>query len=393
MKITEIETFQLGDVGRKSSTKWASNMIVVRVVTSSGIVGYGEAVPTLRNQSVIQSIKQVARFYLGKDPLNFEANRHEWHRHDFYLPISFESTTAASALDVACWDIAGRHFGATVSQLLGGSFRKSVRLYANGWYEGCSNPEQFAERAKAVAAAGYTALKLDPFGAYYDWIDEMGLKKARETVMAVRDATRGKLDILIEHHGRFNPTSAIMIAERLLDLDPLFMEEPIHPENLEGLKKYRLSVKARVALGERVLTKEQVVHLLANNLTDFLQPDITNVGGVTEARKICGLAEAFGVEVAFHNAFGPIQTAVTLQMDAAMPNFLIQESFYDLFPKWKLNLVKNQLKIEHGKAAVPSRPGIGVEIDERILARNKTEVEAGLDPDEPVWVVKDTWKA
>jgi L-alanine-DL-glutamate epimerase-like enolase superfamily enzyme len=392
LKITNADIYQLGERTASGSATWAANSILVKLTTSDGQVGYGEAVPTLRVQPVIQSLREVARVYVGKDPLNVERNFHEMHKHDFYMPISFESTTAVSAFDIACWDIIGKHFGAPIHQLIGGSMRTKVRLYSNGWYDDCVTPEQFGTRAKKFARMGYTALKFDPFGAYYDWIDEKGLKFAYQRVKAVRDSTGGKLDLLIEHHGRFNPNSAIAIAKRLREFDPLFMEEPIHPDNLEGLRKYRAATDVRVALGERLLTKEKVLYVLSNNLTDFIQPDITNTGGVTQTRKVAAIAEAFGVEIAFHNAFGPIQNAVTIQVDAAIPNFLIQESFYDCFPVWKKQLVKDQSKIENGYAAVPTRPGLGVEVDERVLEEHKAEGQEYFNPNEPVWVVKNTWE-
>jgi L-alanine-DL-glutamate epimerase-like enolase superfamily enzyme len=391
LKISNIDIYQLGEPSAGGAT-WAGNSIILKLTTSTGLVGYGEAVPTLRVQPVIQSLQEVARVYRDKDPLNVEANAHEWHKHDFYLPVSFESTTALSAFDIACWDIIGKQFGAPLHQLTGGSIRTQVRVYANGWYDSCVSPQEFGERAAKYAKMGYTALKFDPFGSYYDYIDEKGLDLAYSRVKAVRDYTDGKVSLLIEHHGRFNPNSAIMIANKLQDLDPLFMEEPIHPDNLEGYRKYRAATKARVALGERLLTKEQVLHVLSNNLTDFLQADITNIGGVTVARKACAIAEAYGVEMAFHNAFGPIQNAVTIQLDSSIPNFLIQESFWDAFPDWKRKLVKGQGAVSSGHAQVPTRPGLGVEIDERVLQEHKASGQEYFNPDEPVWVVKDTWK-
>jgi len=391
LRIKDIEVYQLGDQATGSAT-WAANSTLLKLTTSDGMVGYGEAVPTLRVQPVIQSLREVARVYVNKDPLEVERNWHEWHKHDFYLPVSFESTTAVSAFDIACWDIIGKHFGAPLCGLFGGTFRKQIRVYANGWYNDCVTPEQFAERAKHFTNMGYTALKFDPFGDYYDYIDEKGVKLAHERVKAVRDATDGKTDLLIEHHGRFNPNSAIMIAKKLQEFNPLFMEEPVHPENLEGLRKYRNATQVRVALGERILTKEQVVHVLSNNLADFLQPDITNIGGVTQARKVAAIAEAYGVEIAFHNAFGPIQNAVTIQVDASIPNFLIQESFYDVFPSWKRQLVKDESGIERGHASVPMKPGLGVEVDEKLLEERKAEGQEYFNSDEPVWVVKNTWK-
>lgn len=392
MKISSVDIYQVGEPEAAGGATWASNSIILKLTTSTGLVGYGEAVPTLRVQPVIESLREVARVYVGRDPFDVERNWREWHKHDFYLPVSFESTTAVSAFDIACWDIIGKALGAPIHRLIGGLTRSRVRLYANGWYDNCVTPAQFGERAKKLAEKGYSGLKFDPFGDYYDWIDEKGLALAYDRVRAVRDAAGGGVDLMIEHHGRFNANSAIMVANRLREFNPLFMEEPVHSENLEGLRKYRAATDVRVALGERMLTKEQALEVLSNNLADFLQPDITNIGGVTQARKVAALAEAYGVEVAFHNAFGPIQNAVTIQMDAAIPNFLIQESFYDVFPAWKRELVKEQLGVEGGYATVPMRPGLGVEVDEKALEEHRAEGQEYFNPDEPVWVVKGTWK-
>ncbi len=392
MRISSFDVFTLGEPASAGGATWAGISIILRVTTSNGLVGYGEAVPTLRVRPVVESLREVGRLYKGKDPADLELNQHEWHKHDFYLPVSFESTTALSAFDIACWDILGKHHGVPVHKLLGGSFRESVRMYSNGWYSDCVTPEQFATRARKYAAMGYTGLKFDPFGRYYDWIDSPGLELAYERVKAVKDATKGKVDLLIEHHGRFNPNSAIMAARKLEPLDPLFAEEPIHPDNVEGLRKYRSSTKIRVALGERILTKEHAAYVCSNHLTDFLQADITNIGGITQAKKVSVIAEAYGVEMAFHNAFGPIQNAATLQVDATIPNFLIQESFYDVFPEWKRKLVKSGTPVEKGYSKVPGKPGLGVEVDERILKEHAFDGQETFDPDEPVWIVKDTWK-
>ena len=391
MIISNIDIYQLGDRSTAGDMPWAGSEIVLKLTTSTGEIGWGESVPTLRVKSVVESLREVARVYNGKDPFNVEANAHEWYKHDFYLSFSFESTTALSAFDIACWDIIGKSHGAPIHQLLGGSTREKIRLYSNGWYEGCVSPSQFAERARETSKH-YSALKFDPFANYYDWIDEPGVRAAYERVKAVKEATEGKVELMIEHHGRFNPNSAIMIAKKLGELDPLFMEEPIHPENLEGLRKYRNATDVRIALGERLINRSQALSLLSEDLVDFLQPDILNIGGITSARKVAAVAEAFGVEIAFHNAFGPIQNAATLQVDAVIPNFLIQESFYDFMPLWKRSLVKNQPKIEDGYSEVPTKPGLGVDIDEKLLEEHQTTADGFFNPDEPVWVVKNTWR-
>jgi len=389
--ISNIDTFIIGEKNPTAAT-WAGVSIIVKVTTSSGAVGWGEAVPTLRVGPVVEAIKEAARVYIGRDPHNVEANLREWYKHDFYMARSFESTTAASAIDIASWDIIGRELGAPLHELLGGRSRDRVRAYANGWYDDAVTPADFAEKARKVVSMGYTGLKFDPFGKYFDWIDQRGLEEARARVKAVRDVVGDGVDIMIEHHGRFNPNSAISIAETMSNFNPLFMEEPVHPEDLDGLAKYRSATRVKVALGERLISLKDALTYLEAGLLDFIQPDITNIGGVTGARKVVALAEAYGVEVAFHNAFGPIQNAVTIQLDAAIPNFLIQESFYDFWPQWKRDLVNNETPVINGHYEVPSRPGIGVTVNEKLLENLKASGPEYFNPEEPVWVVKGTWK-
>jgi galactonate dehydratase len=387
--IKNIDIYELGQ--EKGSATWASTMILVKVTTDDGYVGYGEAVPTLRVLPVIESLREISRVYIGKDPFNVEKNRREWYKHDFYNAQSFESTTALSAVDIASWDIIGKALKTPVYKLFGGEYRSRIRAYANGWYDNCVTPEQFAVKAKEWTSKGYTALKFDPFGSYFDYIDERGLAEAEARVKAVREAVGDKIELLIEHHGRFNVNSAIMIAKRLESLNILFAEEPVHPEDIEGLKKYRKATSLRVALGERIINKVQALQYMRENVVDFLQLDITNSGGITEARKIVGMAEAFGIEMAFHNAFGPIQNAATLQMDASIPLFLVQESFYDVFPQWKRDLIFNSTPVENGHFSLSSKPGIGVEINEKIIEKYSVKGQEYFNPEEPVWVVNGTW--
>ncbi len=396
MKISSYEIFELGEKisqsGPKDAAAWASKAIVLRLTTSNGLVGYGEAVPTLRVLPVIESLKEVGRAYVGREAENFEGNQTEWRKQDFYLPMSFESTTALSAFDIACWDIVGKEHGSSIHKLIGGETRNKIRMYANGWYSDCITPEQFAKKAKENADRGYTGLKYDVFGTYYDWIDEAGIKSALKRIHAVKDAAGEKMDHMIEHHGRFSPNSAIMIGRAVQEeFDPLFMEEPVHPEDMDGLKKYRREVRLKVALGERLLTTQEVAFVGRNHLADFLQVDITNFRGVTGALKGTAIANSFGMEMAFHNAFGTIQNAVTIQVAAAIQNFLIQESFYDFFPQWKRDLVNNQTPVERGFTTVPDKPGIGVDVNEKILQEYKAEGMESFDPSAVPWVIKGTW--
>ncbi|NON61138.1 mandelate racemase/muconate lactonizing enzyme family protein [Acidianus sp. RZ1] len=391
MKIQDIEPIVLTSKEKGGAT-WASSAILVKVTTTNGIVGYGEAVPTLRIVSVYNAIKQVAKGYIGKEAEEVEKNYHEWYKQDFYLSRSFESATATSAIDIALWDILGKELGSPIYKLLGGKFREQVKVYANGWYSDCVTPQDFVMKAKEVTKMGYKALKFDPFGQYYDWIDEKGLREAEERVKAVREALGDDVEIMIEHHGRFNANSAIDIAKRIAKYNPLFVEEPVHHEDIEGYKKYRTSTSVRVALGERLVSLKEAMFYIDNRLADVLQPDLTNVGGVTIARKVAALAEANDVEIAFHNAFGPIQNAVTLQLSSVIPNLLILESFYDFFPQWKRDLVYGETPIEGGYAKVPEKSGIGINVNEKLIEQLKAEPIPLDVVEEPVWVVKNTWR-
>jgi galactonate dehydratase len=388
-KIKSVEGHILGK--KEGPATWASVMVLVKVETSDGQVGYGEAVPTLRAEPLLHSIAEIGRVYSGLDPYEIEKNRREWERNDFYLHSSFESTSAYSAVDIALWDIVGKSLGSPIHQLMGGAFRDKIPVYANGWYSDCRTPDDFAKKADATVKMGYRALKFDPFGGNYDRIDREGVKTSSEIVRAVRERVGNGVELMIEHHGRFNSKSAIMIAEELEQYDPLFMEEPVHPNDIMGLRNYRSRTGVRVALGERIISKEQAMEYLYEGLVDILQPDICNIGGFTEMRKVAALTETFGITLAPHNAFGPIQNAATIQFDASVPNLEIQESFYDFFPAWKRELIGNANPVVDGYYSVSKKPGLGIDVDEQMIKEYEFKGMEEWNPNEPVWVVRGTW--
>ncbi len=388
-KIVNADIIELGEEGEKSSP-WSSTILVIRLTTSDGLVGYGEAPTTLMTRPVYEEMKEVSRIYVGKEVNNIEANYLEFYKNSFYLPVSMESTAALSAFEIASWDILGKSSGLPIYAMLGGKIRDKIRAYANGWYDDCVAAEDFLNKAKTVEKTGFTAVKFDPFGPDYHHLTSEGLYNAREIVSSVKNETN--LDILIEYHGRFNANSAIRAINALQDFDPIFHEEPVHPDEFIGLRRVRDATDAPIALGERVLNKKEFLPYLQDNLVDIIQPDLTNVGGILEAYGSAILAESFGAEVAYHNAFGPIQTAATLQLDSVIHNFRIQESFEAFWPDWKKNLLKKGYKLDNGYFEVPEGPGLGIEVNERILEEFKTNSMEPLNPNEPPWVVKGTFK-
>ncbi len=393
MRISDVRAYVIGDAKLGSAT-WASYGIIVKLVTSTGEVGYGEALPTLRPAVVSASVEQIGKLYLGKQVEQIRKNYMEVVKHDFYLPMSVESVTAVSSIDMASWDVLGKELGAPISELLGGRLRDYVPVYANGWYADCVTPEDFSHKAEeALSGSRYFALKFDPFGAAYDLIDDRSLGEAERRVAAVAGVAleRGS-SIMIEHHGRFSATAAISIAERLAKYRPIFMEEPLHPDDVEGLRAYRSRVSLPVALGERILTPSQALFFMKEGLVDVLQPDVCNVGGITGAKEVLGLADAFGIAVSPHNAFGPIQNAAWLQLASTTRNLLALEEFYQWYPDWKKRLIYDSTPVEDGKVKVPDGPGLGVKVNEKMLDELKLEPKALEVGDEPVWVVRGTWR-
>ncbi len=388
-KIRSVEPIEVAAPAGESSSPWSSTVILVKVTTSDGAVGWGEAPTTLMTRPVFESVREVARFYEGRPLYDLARSFSEFHRYSFYRSRSMEATSALSAVDIACWDLMGRSLGVGIAHLLGGRRRDRVRAYSNGWYSDCIEPSEFAAKAKDGVRSGLRAFKFDPFGDEFGTLSPEGLAAASARVRAVREAVGPEVDLLIEYHGRFLPEAAIRAGRELDQYAPRFMEEPVHPELCDALGEFRRVVRTPVALGERLLTPSDFLSFLSRGLVDILQPDITNSGGFTSGREIAGVAAAFGAPVAYHNAFGPIQTAATLQMDAALPTFFLQESFEASWPAWKRSLVRGY-GLDGDGFPIPDGPGLGVQVDEAAVERYRSDVVEPISP-EPPWVIAGTW--
>jgi gluconate/galactonate dehydratase len=389
VKIQQVEPIEVAAPADELSSPWSSTVILVRVTTANGAVGWGEAPTTMMTHPVRESVREVARFYEGRELDAHAAALREFERYSFYRTRSMEATSALSAVDIACYDLVGRSLGAPIAALLGGAIRDRVRAYSNGWYSDCIEPAEFAAKAKAMVRDGFTALKFDPFGDQYRTLSSEGLEAAVARVRAVREAVGSRVDLLIEYHGRFYPEAAIRAGRALDEFLPRFMEEPVLPELCDRLREFRRAVRTPVALGERLLTAADFESFLSRGLVDILQPDITNSGGFTYGREIAGVAAAHGAPVAYHNAFGPVQTAATLQMDATLPTFFLQESFEASWPDWKRSLVRGYT-VDDGGFRIPRKPGLGIEVDERAVERYRSDAIDPIGP-EPPWVIAGTW--
>lgn len=365
MKISKVTPMVLG-------TEWR-NLTIVKVETDDGLVGVGECRALNRTDGVLGYLSEAApRYILGEDPFNVEALVARMFREDFGRAGEITQTVTA-LLEVACWDIIGKALDQPVYKLLGGAVRHQIKGYANGWYTGERTPDEFHAAAKKVLDKGYRALKFDPFGAGFYEMERAEKNYVISLVEAVRDAVGPDVEILIEMHGRFNPVTAVEFARELAPFKPSWLEEPVPPENIAAQKKAADAIAPLgipVATGERLHTMYEYRELFELQACDIIQPDITHFGGILNTKKLAAWAEAYYMLIAPHNVGGPISTAAALHLAACTPNFKIQEHFNDFAEAYVKKAAPGNPEIEDGYFALPSGPGLGVTLDEDVVAAN-----------------------
>ena len=365
MKISKVTPMVLG-------TEWR-NLTIVKVETDEGLVGVGECRALNRTDGVLGYLSEAApRYILGEDPFNVEALVARMFREDFGRAGEITQTVTA-LLEVACWDIIGKALDQPVYKLLGGAVRYQIKGYANGWYTGERTPDEFHAAAKKVLEKGYRALKFDPFGAGFYEMERAEKNYVISLVEAVRDAVGPDVEILVEMHGRFNPVTAVEFARELARFQPSWLEEPVPPENIAAQKKAADAIAPLgipVATGERLHTMYEYRELFELQACDIIQPDITHFGGILNTKKLAAWAEAYYMLIAPHNVGGPISTAAALHLAACTPNFKIQEHFNDFAEAYVKEAAPGNPEIEDGYFALPSGPGLGVTLDEDVVAAN-----------------------
>lgn len=271
--------------------------------------------------------------------------------------------SALSAVDTALWDILGKSLNVPVYQLLGGKVNDKVRIYVNGWFAGAKTPKEFGEKAKEAVKRGVTAMKWDPFGKNYLEISNKELNTALECVGEVRDAVGNDVDLLIEGHGRFNTATGVKIAKELEQFKPMWFEEPVPPDNLEALKEVKMKSPVAISAGERLYTRWDYKRMFDISGADYIQPDVSHAGGISELVKIASEAECRYMGFAPHNPSGPVANAATLQIAAACPNFSILEIMYSDV-EWRKDVTNEKLEYADGYIKIPDKPGLGIEICE-----------------------------
>lgn len=382
MKVTGIKT-QIVNLNFR-------NAVIVTVETDEGITGVAETVMKRKTKTVEQSILDLNRYLVGKDPTEIENHWERMYRDSFWVGGPLHST-AISAVDCALWDILGKSCGMPVYKLLGGPTRTQVPTYCH-----CAagdSPEVFAANVKVCKSRGYRALKttlplfygegnrgadshavngsgysgtqgtVDSHWKETEYLDPSIFDRIREFFIAAREAGGPDMGIAVDCHGRLNPKAAMKLCRVLEDLNMLFVEEPVPPENVDALSLVQKETTVPIAAGERWATIYGVRPFLEKHAVDYLQCDLVNCGGITGLRKIAAMAEAHYIGMAPHNPNGPLATIMNLHYAAAIPNFFILETIgSEAEDKLAGQLLDNPMKFSDGVLELPTGPGFGVNI-------------------------------
>ena len=386
MKVTSVEIWDVDC----PSLPW-HHPVIIRVNTDDGISGLGEvglAYGTGHSGGAAY-VKNLAESYLlGADPLKIESLWDTMFRNTFWArgggPVVFGGM---SAIDIACWDIKGKALGQPIYQLLGGKTNDNLRTYASqlqfGWDKEkqfrLSAPEEYAEAARIAVAEGYDAVKIDPttFDINGEATQDLNkilpnktIKMVYDRIKAVRDAVKDDVDILIELHSVTSATSAIQIGHVLEEFDCMFFEEGVHYLNAALQEKLTQNVNIPMAAGERLYTRWGYRQYFENQLLDMIQPDLCLAGGITEGKKVCDYAHIHDITVQMHVCGSPVSTAAALQLEAVIPNFQIHEHHVIAIKPGNRELCLPDYQPQKGKFTVPDLPGLGLELNEKIISRS-----------------------
>lgn len=359
MKITKLELIPV-------KPRW----MFLKMYTNNGLVGLGEPILEGHTQAVAAVVHEYEEYLIGKDPRQIEHHVQALYKGGFYRggPIML---SAISGIEQAMWDIKGKYYNCPVYEMLGGKCRDKIRMYSHIKVAGTAGDfpvESMLKMADQRLSEGYTALK-------YSIIPPMQFIETPESTRLhierfrrVREHIGEKIDLAIDFHGRVSPAMAVRLAEGLAPYMPMFIEEPCLPENVDCMAAIARSTSIPIAAGERLFSKYAYRELMEKQAVKIVQPDLCHVGGIFEGRKIASLAEMYYAAIAPHNPLGPVSLAACLQLDACTPNFLVQEhpgnaDRSDL----GVGYIKEPFEIKNGYIEVPSKPGLGVELDEDAL--------------------------
>lgn len=350
--------------------------ILVKVTTDTGITGWGEcyaaSVGPVAMTTVIRDVFE--RYFADENPENVELLFRRVYSSGFTQRPDLTVMGAFSGLEIACWDILGKDRNRPVHALIGGRMWDRIRAYTylyplprHDMTAFWTSPEMAAEAAADCVARGYTAVKFDPAGPYTMRGGHMpGMRDISVSVAfcrEIRAAVGDRADLLFGTHGQFTPAGAVRLGQALEPFSPLWFEEPVPPDDIDGMARVARQVRIPVATGERLTTKAEFAAVLRAGAAEILQPALGRAGGIWEMKKVAAMAEVFGAQMAPHLYAGPVEWAANIQLAAAIPNLLIAETIETPFHD---RLVKGAIRVEDGFIRVPDAPGLGIEVDEAL---------------------------
>ena len=353
MKIDKIESF------------FIRNGYVIRIHTDTGISGVGQTACWGYPEAVDSIINTFKKHLIGQNPLRIE---HHWQY--LYRMGPFRGTAlsgAISAVDIALWDIKGKHLGVPIWELLGGNCRDKIRLHLLG---GGGTPETMFEAAKAAVEEGFTALKFDPVvGNFQDMGVDRLVKTARDLVAAAREGGGPDLDLIVEVHRKLTPMNSILLESALAPFNLYFIEDPIQIDTITTQAELAKRMTTPLAIGERNVSIWEFRELLEAGGPQYVRPDLGLAGGITHCKKIAAIAEAYHSAVVTHNFLGPLITAASLHLDTSIPNFITQE-YTKGDESEDFAVYKVAYQREGGYIPIPEVPGLGIELDDSLIEQN-----------------------
>jgi galactonate dehydratase len=382
MKITGVRPWLV-----KASFSYWGEYLFVEVTTDEGISGWGEITSTTKiaNRALASILRQVGEQLKGEDPSQIERLWHKTFRSFTYMGSRGAGCEVTSAIDIALWDIRGKALGQPIYELLGGAVRSEISLYTHPDQSKFTSKEGIVAEIRAIVDSGHTGLKFDPYAyqgggreqrdGYLD--GELTRKDERDAAnmtALIRETAGPNVDVLIDAHGRFDVPTAIRLCRSLEEAGNIdWFEEPCPPESLNAMKQVRDKVSAAISWGERGHTKWDFVPVLEQKLADYIMPDVTWTGGITELKKISALAEAYYIPISPHDAGGPINILAGAHTMMSVPNFYKLET-----NRWDLGgyneLMHTRIDTTKGVIKLPRVPGLGIEMNRDYLEANEIKV-------------------
>jgi len=396
MKINDLKTFVVANPTPHFGGRY---FIFLKLITESGIEGVGEVYcSTFGPHVIVKMIEDVfERHVVGTDPFRIETLWRNVYGRGYTLRPDVSLMGVLSGLEIALWDICGKAVEKPVYELLGGKVHEKLRTYTYLYPKTETNdtmhapnvykdPDLAAEVAAEYVAQGFTAIKFDPSGPYSAFDPRQPSLEAIEGselfCKRIREAVGSKADLLFGTHGQFTTAGAIRLARRLEAYDPLWFEEPIPPERPEEMAKVARQTSIPIATGERLTTKYEFARVLETGAASILQMALGRVGGILEAKKIAGMAEASYAQIAPHLYCGPIEGAANIQLSTCSPNFLLLEGI-QRWDGFHAEILKQPICWDSGYVVPSTQSGLGVELDETVaLAHSYSDKDLHLEMEE-----------